>query len=159
MAVAKSYKPEGTHTLTPHLTVQGAARAMEFYKQAFGAVEIARMADPSGVVMHAEMQIGDSRFYLNDEFPDMGARGPKSIGGTAVTLHLYVPDCDALYKQALAAGATAKRPVADMFWGDRYGQVEDPYGHMWSVVTHKETLSEAEVWERMKQSMAQPSKG
>lgn len=157
MALAKNFKPEGTHALTPHLTVQGAAQAMEFYKKAFGAVEVARMAEPSGIVMHAEMRIGDSPFYLNDEFPQMGARGPKSIGGTSVTLHLYVPDCDAVYKQAIAAGATVKRPLTDMFWGDRYGQVEDPHGHVWSIATTKETLTEAEVWERMKQSMAPQS--
>jgi uncharacterized glyoxalase superfamily protein PhnB len=154
MAQAKSYKPEGTHTLTPYLTVAGAAQAIEFYKKAFGAKEIARMGDPSGTIMHAEMQIGDSQFYLCDEFPQMGSRGPKSIGGTAVTMHLYVPDCDAIFKQATAAGADPKRPPADMFWGDRYCVIEDPYGHKWGIATAKETLTHDEVMEHAKREMA-----
>src|SRR5438093_11621582 len=150
MAKAKHYATEGAHTITPHLTVKGAAQAMEFYKRAFGATEVARMAEPNGIVMHAEMKIGDSFFYLNDEFPQMGAKSPLSLGGSPVTIHLFVPDSDAVYNQALAAGAKVKMPLADMFWGDRYGQVTDPFGHDWSIATHKEDLTRDEVMERAK---------
>ena len=154
MAKAKHYVAEGSRTLTPHLTVKGAAQAIEFYQKAFGATVRGVMADPGGTVMHAELQIGDSVFYLNDEFPAMGAKGPKSIGGTPVSMHLYVADCDALFQQAVAAGATAKRPLADQFWGDRYGLVEDPYGHIWAIATHVEDLTHAEIMERAKKAMA-----
>ncbi len=150
MEKAKHYAPEGQRSITPHLTVKGAQQAMEFYTKAFGAKQGGVMADPGGTVWHAEMQIGDSMFYLNDEFPDMGAKSPKAIGGTPVTIHLFVPDCDATFKQAIAAGAIEKMPLMDQFWGDRYGTVEDPYGHRWAIATHKEDLTEPEIWERMK---------
>ena len=127
-----------------------AAAAIEFYKKAFGAEEIARMPGPKGSVMHAEIQIGDSRIMLNDEFPDFGKMGPASIGGTPITIHLYVNDVDALFDRAVKAGATARMPVADMFWGDRYGQIEDPFGHHWSIATHKEDVSPEECMRRMK---------
>ena len=142
--------PDGYHTITPHLIVKGAAEAIEFYKKAFGAEEVMRMPGPGGMVMHAELRIGDSHFMLNDEFPSFGKMGPKSIGGTPVTIHLYVTDVDALYGRAVKAGAKATMPIADMFWGDRYGQVEDPYGHQWSLATHKEDLTPEECMERAK---------
>ena len=142
--------PDGYRTVTPHLIVKGAAQAIEFYKKAFGAEELARMPGPKGSVMHAEIQIGDSRIMLNDEFPDYGKMGPASIGGTPITIHLYVNDVDALFDRAVTAGATARMPVADMFWGDRYGQLEDPFGHHWSIATHKEDVSPEECMRRMK---------
>jgi len=140
--------PDGYRTMTPHLVLRDAAATMEFYKKAFGAEEIGRMPGPDGKVMHAEMRIGDSRFMVNDEFPEMGARSPVSIGGSPVTVHLYVPDADAVFNSAVAAGAKVKMPLADQFWGDRYGQVEDPSGHLWSIATHKEDLSSEQIAER-----------
>ena len=138
--------PEGHHTLTPHLIIQGCSDAIEFYKRAFGAEEVGRMNGPDGKsVMHAEMKVGDSRLMLADEFPAMGVKGPKSIGGSPVTLHLYVQDVDAAYDKAIAAGATVVMPVADMFWGDRYGRLRDPFGHEWSIATHKQDLSHDEM--------------
>ncbi|MFI5018662.1 MAG: VOC family protein, partial [Dongiales bacterium] len=131
--------PDGFHSLSPHLTVADAAAAIEFYKKAFGATEMGRMPAPDGKrVMHAMLRIGDSSLMLNDEFPEWSAeRGPKSLGGTPVTIHLYVEDCGAVYKRAVAAGATATMPPSDMFWGDRYGRLTDPYGHIWSIATHQ----------------------
>jgi uncharacterized glyoxalase superfamily protein PhnB len=146
--------PEGTHTLTPHLVVRGAARAIDFYKRAFGATEILRMPGPGALLMHAELQIGDSRVYLADEMPGMSARSPRSLGGSAVTLHLYVPDCDAVFASAVSAGASVIMPVQDAFWGDRYGQVDDPFGHRWSIATHKQDLSAAELERRAADYMA-----
>ena len=159
MAKAKHYAAEGSRSVTPHLTVKGAAQAIEFYKKAFGATEPRVMADPNGVVMHAEIRIGDSAVYLNDEIIPMGAKSPPTIGGTPVTIHLFVPDADATFKQALAAGATERMPLQDQFWGDRYGQVVDPFGHVWSIATHKEDLTEAEIWERAKKAMAPAGQG
>jgi uncharacterized glyoxalase superfamily protein PhnB len=140
--------PEGFHTLTPHLCVDGAAAAIDFYQQAFGANEIARMAGPGGKIMHALIQIGDSKVMLNDEFPEMGARGPNAIGGSAVTLTLYVPDADRTMAQALAAGGKETMPVADQFWGDRYGIVTDPFGHLWAIATRKEELTPEQIAKR-----------
>ena len=138
--------PEGHHTLGAHIFVQGGAEAIEFYKKAFGAEEVGRMNGPDGkAIMHAELKIGDSRLMLADEFPAMGARGPKSIGGSPVVLHLYVQDADAMYKRAIGAGATEVMPIADMFWGDRYGRLRDPFGHEWSVATHIKDLSHDEI--------------
>jgi len=155
MAKAKSPIPEGVHTITPHLTVKGAAQAMEFYKKAFGATEIARMPGPGGMIMHAAMKIGDSRFYLNDEIPQPGGTvSPTTLKGTCVVLNLYVADSDKLYNQAVSAGAKATMPIADQFWGDRYGQVTDPYGHVWAIATRKEDLTPAEMEERGRQFMA-----
>jgi PhnB protein len=128
--------PEGYRTVTPHIVVRGAAEAIEFYKNAFGAVEDARMPGPDGKLMHAQITIGDSIVMLADEFPEWGAVGPLTVGGSSVTLHLYVEDCDAAFNRAVEAGATAKMAPNDAFWGDRYGQLVDPFGHVWSVATH-----------------------
>lgn len=127
--------PEGMRTVTPHLTCAGAAQAIEFYKAAFGAIEQMRLADPQGRIMHASIKIGDSIVMLNDEFPEMGGLGPKGFGGTAVTIHLSVENADAWFERATKAGATVKMPLADMFWGARYGLLEDPFGHSWSIAT------------------------
>jgi uncharacterized glyoxalase superfamily protein PhnB len=135
--------PEGMHSLTPHLVCDGAAAAIAFYKKAFNAQELSRLPGPDGKVMHAMLKIGDSHFMLNDEFRDYGGFGPKYLKGSPVTIHLYVTDVDAQVAQAVAAGAKVTMPVADMFWGDRYGQLEDPFGHKWSVATHiKDTTPE-----------------
>ena len=155
MAKAKSYLPEGTRTLTPHLTVKGANQAIEFYQKAFGATLNSSLPDPKGTIVHAEVKIGDSIFFLNDEVLEMGAKGPFTIGGSPVTIHLFVPDCDATYNQAVAAGAQPILPLADQFWGDRYGQVKDPFGHLWAIATHQEELTPAEIGERAKHAMAQ----
>jgi PhnB protein len=150
---AKSYVPAGYHTATPYLVIAGAARALQFYAQAFGAAEVMRLDMPDGRVAHAEIQIGDSRIMLADEFPEWDARGPKTIGGSSVSLMLYVPDCDAVFNQAVAAGATPTMPVADQFYGDRCGRVEDPFGHKWMIATHKKELSPEEIKARMAQAM------
>lgn len=142
--------PDGMHSLTPHLVCDGAAKAIEFYKQAFDAVEESRLPGPDGRLMHAQLRIGDSPLMLVDEFPEMGALGPKKLEGSAVTLHLYVPDVDATYAQAVAAGAEPMMPVTDMFWGDRYGQVKDPFGHRWSIATHTQDLTPQQIAEGMK---------
>jgi len=141
--------PEGMHTVTPHLVCDGAAAAIEFYKKAFGATEMSRMPGPDGRLMHAQVRIGDSTVMLVDEWPDMGAVGPNKLKGTAVTLHLYVTDVDAAFAKAVDAGAKARMPPADMFWGDRYGQVQDPFGHMWSLATHQRDLSPEEIRQGM----------
>ena len=141
--------PRGYHTVTPHLTVRGAADAIEFYRRAFGARERGRMPLPDGkTIMHAELQIGDSIVFLADEFPDMGCRAPETLGGATGTLHLYVRDVDRAFQRAVAAGAEVRMPVADMFWGDRYAKVADPFGHEWGLATHKEDLSASEIARR-----------
>jgi PhnB protein len=122
------------HTVTPHLTVRGAEQAIAFYKQAFGAEERYRMPDPNGEgLWHAEIRIGDSYIFLNDEYPDMGSMSPNTLGGSSVTLHLEVENVDAWVERAVRAGAAMVMPVEDMFWGDRYGKVVDPFGHHWSI--------------------------
>ena len=141
--------PEGMHTVTPHLVCAGAADAIEFYKSAFNAVELARIPQPDGKIMHASIRIGDSVVMLVDEFPDWGVRGPKSLGGSPVTIHLYVEDVDAFTERAVGAGATITMPIADMLWGDRYGQLEDPFGHRWSVATHVRDVSPDEIQQAM----------
>ncbi|HMJ92402.1 MAG TPA: VOC family protein [Candidatus Acidoferrum sp.] len=147
--------PDGYHTLTPHLVVKGASEAIEFYKKAFGAQELHRAPGPDGKsLMHVEMKIGDSRFFLVDEFPEMGCRGPQSIGGTPVTIHMYVEDVDAAFSKAVAAGAQVSMPLADMFWGDRYGVLADPFGHAWSMATHKEDLTAEEVGKRAQTALS-----
>ena len=146
--------PDGYHTVTPYLIIGGASAAIDFYKKAFGAEELFRMPMPGGRVGHAELQIGDSRIMLADEFPDMGARGPKTVGGSPISLMLYVSDCDAVFNRAVAAGGTVKRPLKDQFYGDRSGIVEDPFGHTWNIATHKEDLSAEEVTRRAKAAMA-----
>jgi PhnB protein len=141
--------PEGFHTLTPHLVVKGASQAIEFYKKAFGAEEITRVPGPDGKsLIHAELKIGDSRLLLVDEFPQMGCLGPQDIGGTPVTIHVFVEDVDTFFNQAVGAGAQVSMPLADMFWGDRYGQITDPFGHKWSLATHKEDLTPEQVSKR-----------
>ena len=146
--------PVGTHTVTPHLIIKGAARAIEFYAAAFGAVEHYRMPGPDGrSVAHAELKIGDSLVYLADEFPG-GADSPASLGGTSVVIHLFVEDVDAWFARAVKAGAKVKMPATDMFWGDRYGQVEDPFGHVWSIATHVEDLGPEERAKRAKDAFA-----
>jgi PhnB protein len=144
--------PEGFHTVTPYMTVRNAARAIEFYKQAFGAVEKGGvMKSPDGKVAHAELQIGDSILMLGDEFPQMGALSPQSTGGAGMGLHIYVEDVDSAFDRAVKAGATVEMPVADMFWGDRYGKLADPFGHKWSIGTHKHDVTMEEMEEAMKQ--------
>ena len=141
--------PDGYHTLTPYLCIRGVSDAIEFYKKAFGATEVMRMAQPDGRIGHAELQIGDSRVMLADEFPEIDFRSPRSFGGSPVHLHLYVEDVDAMVGRALSAGAKVVRPVQDQFYGDRSGTVADPYGHVWHVATHIEDPSEAEVKRRL----------
>lgn len=137
--------PDGMHSVTAHLVCGGAAAAIDFYKKAFKAKEHGRLADDEGRIMHAQIQIGDSVIMLNDEFPAMGALGPKARKGTSVTLHLYVDDADAWFARAVKAGAKVKMPLADMFWGDRYGVWEDPFGHAWSIATHVRDLTPKEI--------------
>jgi PhnB protein len=142
-------KPDGYHTATPYLITKGAAAAIDFYKKAFSATELLRMTDPkTGAIGHAEIKIGDSPIMLADEHPDMGFKSPKSLGGTPVSLMLYVDDVDAMAQQALAAGAKVMRPVQDQFYGDRSGTFEDPFGHVWTLATHKEDLSPEEIGKR-----------
>ena len=141
--------PEGMHSLTPHIVCAGAADAIDFYKRAFNAVEQARLPGPDGKLMHAAVKIGDSTLMLVDENPQWGSLGPKALKGSPVTIHLYVPDVDATVAKAVAAGAKVTMPVADMFWGDRYGQLEDPFGHRWSVATHTRDLTSEEIREGM----------
>jgi PhnB protein len=141
--------PEDFHTITPHLVVRGAAQAVDFYRRAFGAVELFRNLAPDGkTIMHSELLLGDSRFFIHDEFPEHGALSPLGLKGTAVTLHLYVEDVDRVFQQAVEAGAEAVFPVADCFWGDRYGILRDPFGHSWSVASRIEDLSPAELKQR-----------
>jgi PhnB protein len=137
--------PNGMHTVTPHLVCAGAADAIEFYKKAFSAEELRRIPTADGKIMHAAVRIGDSMVMLVDEMPDWKCLGPNALGGSAVTLHLQVENVDALFAQAVEAGATAKMPPADMFWGDRYGMVTDPFGHNWSIATHVREVSPEEM--------------
>lgn len=137
--------PDGMHALTPHLVCRNAAEAIAFYGKAFGAVELSRLPGAEGKLMHAMVRIGDSSLMLVDEFPDCGAFGPQSLNGSPVTIHLYVTDVDATVERAVAAGAKVTMPVSDMFWGDRYGRIEDPFGHQWSIATHIRDLSPQEI--------------
>jgi PhnB protein len=142
--------PPGMHTITPHLVCAGAAAAIEFYKEAFGAVEQMRLAGPDGKLLHGSVRIGDSLLMLVDEFPEMQALGPKARGGSTVTIHLSVPDVDASFRRAVAAGATPTMPVTEMFWGARYGMVQDPFGHLWSIATQVRNLTPEQIAEAMK---------
>jgi len=142
--------PEGMHTVTPHLVCARAAEAIEFYKRAFAAHELSRLAGDDGQIMHAALRIGGSVIMLTEECPEWNSLGPLAIKGSPVTLHLYVEDADRLFEQAVAAGATVKMPVAEMFWGDRYGVLEDPFGHRWSVATHVCDLTAEEIQEGMR---------
>ncbi len=143
------FMPDGYHTVTPYLYIKDAASAIEFYKQAFAATELMRLAEPDGKIGHAEIMIGDSHIMLSDEFPDMGYRGPQSLGGSTVGIHLYVEDVDALAGQAVAAGAKLVKPLQDQFYGDRNGSLEDPFGHVWYISTHKEDVSPEEIQRRV----------
>jgi PhnB protein len=149
--------PEGYHTLTPHLIVRNAGKALDFYKKAFGAEEIFKMPTPEGKIGHAELKIGDSILMMCDEWPGM-ASSPQTVGGTSVTLHLYVQDVDTAYKKAIAAGCTSTMPVQDMFWGDRYGKLKDPFGHEWSIATHKQDLTPAQIAEGAKKAFSEMGK-
>ena len=150
--------PDGYSTLTPHICVDGATKAIDFYKRAFGAEEISKMPAPDGKrLMHAELKIGNSRLMLADDFPEYcggHSRDPKSLGASPVTLHLYVADCDTAFKRAVDAGATVKMQLQDMFWGDRYGQVTDPFGHDWSIATHKQDLTPQQIGEAAKKAFS-----
>lgn len=147
--------PEGFRTLTPHLVCADAAAAMDFYARAFGAVEVSRLPAPNGKVMHGSMRIGDSMLMLVDETPAWGTLGPLALKGSPVTIHVYVDDVDAAFARAVGAGATAKMPVTDMFWGDRYGMVTDPYGHLWSMATHVRDVTMDDMQQGMRE-MAGP---
>lgn len=148
--------PKGFHTVTPSLTIRGAADAIEFYKRALGAKELMRMQGPDGKIGHAEIQIGDSIIFISDEMPNMGfSKSPQTLGGTTGVLNVYVDDVDRTYQQAIDAGGKASMPVADMFWGDRYGVLHDPYGHVWGLGTHKEDLTPEEVEQRAADFYAQ----
>ena len=140
--------PEGYHSVTPYLIIKNAADAIEFYKKAFGATELFRMDQPDGKIGHAEIKIGDSPIMLSDEFPEMGHRGPQSLGGSPVSIMLYVEDVDAVVNRATTAGAKLDRPVEDKFYGDRAGSLTDPFGHIWHIGTHKEDISPEEMEKR-----------
>jgi PhnB protein len=145
--------PEGYHSITPYLVVKDAARALDFYRRAFGAKEVMRMDGPGGKITHAELRIGDSMIMVADEMPG-GSRSPQSLGGSTVGIFLYVDQVDSIFNQAVSAGAKVEMPVADMFWGDRYGKLIDPFGHSWSIATHKEDVAPEEMAKRAKQAMA-----
>jgi PhnB protein len=146
--------PEGYHTVTPYLAVDDAAEAIEYYTKAFGAKERARMETPDGKIGHAELEIGDSLVMLSDPFPQASTRSPKELGGTSVSVFMYVEDVDAVVKQAVDAGAKVTMEIADQFWGDRFGSVMDPFGHLWSIATHVEDVPPEEMAERAKAAMA-----
>jgi PhnB protein len=154
-AMAVKAVPDGFYTVTPYLVVHNAATAIEFYKKAFGAKELLRFPVPGGKIAHAELKIGNSPIMLADEFPEMGARSPQALGGSPVGLCLYVEDVDALTQQAIAAGAKVVRPVQDQFYGDRSGTVTDPYGHQWTIATHKEDVPVEEMQRRMADMQSQ----
>lgn len=151
--------PEGYHSLTPYLAVEDAAKAIDFYKEAFGAQEVIRMPSPDGKVAHAELQIGDSKLMLSDPFPQSNVRPPSERGGPTASVFMYVEDVDATFEQAKRAGASEVTALEDMFWGDRFGTLSDPFGHVWSIATHKEDLSEEEMAERSKAAMAEMMAG
>ena len=147
--------PTGFHSITPHLIVKGADKALDFYRRAFGATEKVRMAGPGGTIVHAEIEIGDSIVMLGEESVEMGARGPLALGGSSVSIMIYCDDADAMFARATGAGATVKMPLDDAFWGDRYGQVTDPFGHVWSIATHKRDMTPADMKKAMDEFFAQ----
>ena len=149
--------PEGYHSVTPYLIIEGAGDAIEFYKKAFGATELFRFPTPDGKIGHAEIKIGDSPIMLADAYPDMGYNGPKSLGGSPVSLMIYVEDVDTVFNQAVQAGATVKEAVSDKFYGDRIGTLTDPFGHVWHVSTHKEDVSIEEMEKRAKAASGESS--
>jgi PhnB protein len=140
--------PAGHHTASPYLAIKNAAEALEFYKKAFGANEIYKLMMPDGRLGHAEMRLGDSIIMMADEFPEYGGKAPQTLGGSPVSIYLYVEDVDAFFKKALTAGAKERQPVMDQFYGDRSGQLEDPFGHLWWVATHKEDVAPEEIQKR-----------
>ena len=146
--------PEGYHTVTPYLVMKGASEAIDFYTKVFGAKEVVRMDGPGGSIGHAEIMIGDSFIMLADESPEMGFQGPEAVGGTPVSLVIYIEDVDAVFARALAAGATETKPLKDQFYGDRSGTITDPFGHVWTISTHKEDVSPEEMDKRMKEMMS-----
>lgn len=158
MTVSSKPIPEGFHTVTPSLVVRDAAKAIDFYKKALGAQELVRMPGPDGKIMHAEIKIGDSIIFLADENPNMGVKSPQTLGGCTGTINLYVPNVDDLFKQAIAAGGKETMPVADQFWGDRYGSLVDPFGYSWGIGTHKEDLTSAEMQQRAQEFFASMAK-
>ena len=147
--------PEGYHSLNPYLAVDDAARAIEFYTQAFGAKERMRMPGPDGKIGHAELEIGDSIVMLSDPFPQASTKPPKELGGTSASVFMYVEDVDSVVQDAIDAGATITMPVENQFWGDRFGSITDPFGHLWSIATHVEDVPPAEMEERAKKAMAE----
>jgi PhnB protein len=148
--------PDGFHSLTPHVVCKDAVRAIDFYKRAFGAEEVFTLTAPNGALIHASVRIGDSMLMIADECPPMGAFSPQKLGGTPVTIHLSVSDVDACYARAVAAGATAKMPITEMFWGARYGVLQDPFGHSWSIATQVKNLSADEIRAGLAAAMSDP---
>jgi len=151
--------PDGYHSVTPYLIITGAAEAIDYYKKAFGATELLRMPAPGGKIGHAEIKIGDSPIMLADEFPEMGYKSPQTLGGSPVSIMIYVEDVDTVFNQAVAAGGKVQRPLKDQFYGDRTGTLEDPFGHVWHVATHKEDVSAEEMERRAKAAGAAASGG
>lgn len=151
--------PTGYHSLTPYLVLNDANRAIDFYKQAFGAKEQVRMAGPAGKIGHAELKIGDSMIMLSDEMPGSGNRSPQSLGGSPVSIFMYIENVDSVFDQAVKAGAKADMPPQDMFWGDRFGKLTDPFGHSWAVATHIEDVAPEEMKKRAQAAMAQMAQG
>jgi len=150
--------PEGTHTITPHLVVRGADKAIEFYKTGLGGAIKGIFKSPGGKVMHAGIKIGDSQVFLADESPEMGSKAPQTLGGTPVVLNIYVENVDSLFNQAVAAGAAVTQPLQNQFWGDRYGQVRDPFGHAWGLAQHVEDVAPDELERRGKALFAEMAK-
>jgi PhnB protein len=146
--------PAGHHTVTPYLAIRNGAEALAFYKKAFGATEIYKLMMPDGRLGHAELRLGDSVVMLADEFPEFGGKAPQTLGGSPVSIHLYVEDVDSFFKKAVAAGAKERKPIEDQFYGDRTGQLEDPYGHLWWVATHKEDVAPEEMQKRVSSMFA-----
>jgi PhnB protein len=147
--------PEGYHTVTPYLAVDDAAAAIEYYTKVFGAKETVRMDGPDGTIGHAELDVGDSKIMLSDPFPQASTKPPKELGGTSASVFMYVEDVDAVVKKAVDAGATITMEVQDQFWGDRFGSITDPFGHLWSIATHVEDVPPEEMEERAKKAMAE----
>ncbi len=159
MKKSTKYIPEGLHTVTPYLTVRNAAKALEFYKRAFGAKELHRMPGPDGRLVHAAFQIGDSQLFLSDEFPEMGnSRSPETLNGTPVSILIYVADVDSVFNSATQAGGTPVEKPTDMFWGDRWATVRDPFGHAWQIATHVEDVTPEEMKKRSAEFFAAQSR-
>lgn len=150
--------PEGSRTLTPYLKIRGAAAAIEFYQKAFGAEVLCKMPSPGGKLMHAELKIGDSQLMLSDEMPEYGSLSPQSIGGTGSSVHIYTENVDKVYARAVEAGAKGTMPPADMFWGDRFAKITDPFGHEWSIATHIEDVPPEEMGKRQAEAFAKMGK-